>query len=205
MALAGIADGVAAVSIDASAWRGPVLVGVALVGAAPMTCVAYAVWVAARSDQSSVAAGEMTDWLLARRRILRTLLAGLGALVALSTLALGAAVRMETELVKEGALASSEATPFEYVLIFGGAGSLLVAGVYVPASLGLRRQARVLAGRLFDLPGADEPAVLLERFEQRVKFEQLLGVEAGPFADLQAGIVVLAPLLASAATVWLPR
>ena len=58
---------------------------------------------------------------------------------------------------------------------------------------------------LFTLTGVDEPAALLERTEQRARFEQLLGAEAGPFADLQAGIVVLTPLLASAVAVWLPH
>ncbi|KND26039.1 hypothetical protein IQ63_37985 [Streptomyces acidiscabies] len=128
-----------------------------------------------------------------------------GALVALSTLALGAVVRMEAELVKAHALASADATPFEYVLVFGGAGTLLVAIVYAPAAIGLRRQAHCLAERLFTLNGTDDPAALLERAEQRARFEQLLGAEAGPFADLQAGIVILTPLLASAVAVWLPH
>ncbi|NMI55815.1 hypothetical protein FNV62_06140 [Streptomyces sp. RLB3-17] len=187
------------------AWRGSLLVGTALVGATPMVCVAYAVWKATRSDRSDVAAGELTEWLLARRRTMRALVASLGALVALSTLALGAVVRLEAELVKAHALASTDATPFEYVLVFGGAGTLLVAIVYAPAAIGLRHQAHHLTERLFTLTGVDEPAALLERTEQRARFEQLLGAEAGPFADLQAGIVVLTPLLASAVAVWLPH
>jgi hypothetical protein len=199
--------GVAAASVDdrPGAWRGPLLVGTALVGATPMVCVAYAVWKATRADRSDVAAGELTEWLLAGRRTMRALVASLGALVALSTLALGAVVRMEAELVKARALASTDDTPFEYVLVFGGVGTLLVAIVYTPAAIGLRRQAHDLAERLFRLTGTDEPAALLERTEQRARFEQLLGAEAGPFADLQAGIVVLTPLLASAVAVWLPH
>jgi hypothetical protein len=207
VALGAALYGAVAVSVDErpGAWRGPLLVGTALIGATPMVCVAYAIWKATHTDRSDVAAGELTEWLLARQRTMRTLVANLGALVALSTLALGAVVRMEAELVKAHALASTEATPFEYVLVFGGVGTLLVAIAYVPAAIGLRRQARLLAKRLFTLDGADDPAALLERAEQRARFEQLLGAEAGPFADLQAGIVVLTPLLASAFAVWLPR
>ncbi|MEU6201270.1 hypothetical protein [Streptomyces sp. NPDC047061] len=199
--------GVVAAAADdrPGAWRGPLLVGTALAGATPMVCVAYAVWRGTQTDRSDVAAGELMEWLLARRRTMRALVGGLGALVALSTLALGAVVRMEAELVKAHVLTSADATPFEYVLVFGGVGTLLVAIVYTPAAVGLRRQALHLAERLFTLTGTDEPAALLERAEQRARFEHLLGAEAGPFADLQAGIVVLTPLVASAVAVWLPH
>lgn len=207
IALGAFVNGAAGVAADLrpAGWHGAALVGTAMIGAIPTICVAHAVWLAARSDRSDTAAGELTDWLLARRRLLRTLLTGLGALVALSTLALGAAVRVEAEMVTAHRLAQRDATPAEYVLIFGGAGSLLVAAVHAPAALALRQQARSLGARLFSFTGTDEPAVLLERAEQRSRFEHLLGAESGPFTDLQAGIVVLAPLLASAVTVWLPR
>ncbi|MFJ3778275.1 hypothetical protein ACIPX0_41990 [Streptomyces sp. NPDC090075] len=187
------------------AWRGPLLVGTALLGATPMVCVAHSIWKAAGTDRSATAAGELLEWLLARRRTMRAAVTGLGALVALSTLALGAVVRMQAELVKAHTMASADATPFEYVLVFGGVGTLNVAITYAPAAIGLRRQAHLLAERLFPLTGTDEPTQLLERAEQRARFEQLLGAEAGPFADLQAGIVVLTPLLASAVAVWLPH
>ncbi|MGW7067264.1 hypothetical protein ACWGII_18915 [Streptomyces sp. NPDC054855] len=202
-----VLDGLAAITVDdrPGAWRGSILVGAALIGATPTVCVSYSLWRVTRSDRDGMAAGEFTEWLLARRRSLRTLLAGLGALVALSTLALGAAVRTEAQMVKTDAMAAADAMPFEFVLIFGGAGSLLVAIVYVPAAWGLKRHARLLAVRLFTLTGTDEPEALLERAEQRSRFEHLLGAEPGPLADLQAGLVVLAPLLASAVTVWLPH
>ncbi|MER5396974.1 hypothetical protein [Streptomyces sp. NPDC002599] len=205
--LATVLNLVATVALDSrpGAWRGPVLVGAAFLGATPMVCVSYAVWRVSRDDRDSMAAGELTDWLLARRRSLRPLLASLGALVALSTLTMGAAVRMEGQLVKAHDMAPANAAPPEFVLIFGAMSSLIVAIVYVPTALGLRRQARLLAARLFTLTGTDEPPVLLERAEQRAKFEQIMGAETGLFGELQAGIVVLAPLLASAITIWLPH
>ncbi|MFG2970281.1 hypothetical protein ACGFZS_44130 [Streptomyces sp. NPDC048288] len=207
VALVAVLYGVVVASTDArpGAWRGPLLVGTALLGATPMVCVAYSIWKATGTDRSATAAGELLEWLLARRRTMRAAVTGLGALVALSTLALGAVVRMQAELVKAHTMASADATPFEYVLVFGGVGSLNVAIAYAPAATGLRRQAHLLAERLFPLTGIDEPTQLLERAEQRARFEQLLGAEAGPFADLQAGIVVLTPLLASAVAVWLPH
>ncbi|MET7619352.1 hypothetical protein [Streptomyces sp. NPDC005408] len=185
-----------------SAWRAPVLVGTALIGAIPVVWVALAIRHAALTRRSG-SAGERAEWLLTRRRQLRSLLAGLGSLVALSTLALGAAIRVENDLVKTGRLA--EATRPEVVLIFGGVGSLLVAVVYAPAALALRARARELSAELFPLFAVDEGGPLLERAEQRARFDQLTGAEAGAYAELQAGIVVFAPLLASAASVWLPR
>jgi hypothetical protein len=39
--------------------------------------------------------------------------------------------------------------------------------------------------------------------KDRHKLEQLLGVDRGVFADLQTGLAILGPLLASAATAFL--
>ncbi|MEV6979455.1 hypothetical protein [Kitasatospora sp. NPDC093806] len=207
--LGAVLNGVVTVTVpvhDRSAtWQGSVLVGTAVLGAVPTACTVHAIRAAALADHGDTDAGELTRWLLERRQSLRSMLAGLGALVALSTLALGVAVRTEAQQVQTQALAAADATPAEYVLVFGGAGSLLVGVLYTPAALALRRQARLLAARLFPLTGTDEPERLLERAEQRARFEQLLGTTTGPFADLQADIVVLTPLLAAAVAVWLPK
>jgi hypothetical protein len=39
---------------------------------------------------------------------------------------------------------------------------------------------------------------------ERQRLEQLLGVDRGVFAELQSGLVILGPLLASAAAAFLP-
>jgi hypothetical protein len=146
------------------------------------------------SEASALRPGEPTEWLIARRGLLRALPAGGGSLVALSTMALGAGNRMTPGEEEPGV-----------VVLLGGGGSLLVALVHVPVALALRARAHGLSAGLFALAGTDDPAALLERTEQRDRFEQLLGAGAGTFADLQSGVVVLAPLLAVAAAVWLPR
>jgi len=48
-----------------------------------------------------------------------------------------------------------------------------------------------------------EVADLPARIEARRRLEKALGVDRGLFADLQSGVVILAPLLACAAAVFL--
>jgi hypothetical protein len=45
----------------------------------------------------------------------------------------------------------------------------------------------------------------LNQAEDRSKLEQLLGADRSVVADLQTGLVILGPLIASAATAFLPH
>ena len=59
---------------------------------------------------------------------------------------------------------------------------------------------------MFPFNEADEASAILSLAENRNKLQQLLGVGHGAFADLQTGLAILGPLLASAAAVFLsPR
>jgi hypothetical protein len=69
----------------------------------------------------------------------------------------------------------------------------------------LKTWAQRLRDELFPVDEADEAAVILAQVEDRSKLEQLLGADRGVVADLQAGLVILGPLIASAAAAFLPH
>jgi hypothetical protein len=182
-----------------SAVRGWALVSAAAVGAGPAVAVMYGVRHAASNGSAADTRGERVGALVALRRLLQRLLAAVGSLVALSTLALGAATA-------EGCVRSGEGQlPPQTVLIFGGVGSVLVALAYGPASAALNNRGQRLCDELFPLSQADEPAAILSRAEDRNKLEQLLGVDRSIAVDFQTGLVILGPLIASAATAFLPH
>lgn len=185
-------------------WRGPALVIIAVTGAIPAACTILGVLHAARNERSGFATfGERTNRLLELGRLLRRrLLPAVGSLVALSTLALGAAIELQNSLPSNAA--SGEVTPPEIVLIFGGVGSLVVAVLYAPAASALNLQARNLCHQLINLDDAEDADGVLELGEKRRRLEQLLEVDRGVLADLQTGLIVLGPLIASAAGRLLP-
>jgi len=185
-----------------SAVRGWALVSVALLGAVPAVAVMYGIRRAADSGPAGGTRGEQVGALLALRRLLQRLLAAVGSLVALSTLALGAALALQQSLhAHSGAAQLAPQT----VLIFGGAGSALVALAYGPASTALKTRAQRLCDELYPLYEADEAAAILNLAEDRNKLEQLLGVDRSMVADLQTGLAILGPLIASAAAAFLPH
>jgi hypothetical protein len=126
-----------------------------------------------------------------------------GSLVALSTLALSAALALQRSLPAGSGHGDATGLPPETVLIFGAAGSLLVALAYAPAATTFQRRGRALCDELFPLDKADEASVILSLTDDRHKLEQLLGVDRGVVADLQTGLAILGPLLASAGAAFL--
>ena len=124
------------------------------------------------------------------------LLTSLGSLVALTTFALGAsklAQQPDTESV----------LPVAVVVAFGAVGTTMVGLVYAPPNLALRDEARSLVRALAPLAGKDS-AALREELDQREKLERHLGLSISFMGDLQAGIVVLGPLLAASIALLLP-
>jgi hypothetical protein len=164
----------------------------------------YGVRHAASTRPTAGTRGEQVGVLVALRRLLQRLLTAVGSLVALSTLALGASLAAQQSPLAGCAHSAGGQLPPQTVLIFGGIGSALVALAYVPASTALNNRGQRLCDQLFPLAEADEPAAILSRAEDRNKMEQLLGVDRSIAADLQTGLVILGPLIASAATAFLP-
>ena len=168
---------------------GSLLVAFAGLGAGPVVAGFGAVREQARALAGT--AGEQAETVLALRRSLAGLLNALGLLVALATLALGAALQLSNR---------SESTQ---VVVLGAGLSVLVALGYAPAAGALHEGARSLcrtAVPLGDVSFAD----LSARIEDRHRLELALGVDRGLLADLQSGVIILAPLLASGAAAFLP-
>jgi hypothetical protein len=58
---------------------------------------------------------------------------------------------------------------------------------------------------LFSLHYKEDPAAIIDRLGERQKLERVLGLDRGIPADLQGGMIILAPLPAAAAAAFLPH
>jgi hypothetical protein len=87
--------------------------------------------------------------------------------------------------------------------VFGAGLSVILAFTYAPAAGTLRERARALCRTVVPLTDV-RPAELPARVEDRHRLELALGVNGGVFADLQSGVIILGPLLASGAAGFLP-
>ena len=170
---------------------GLILVTVAGVAAVPVVAGLAAIRDQARAVDANADDGRRVEALLAMRRLLAGFLTALGAEVSLATLALGASPADGGRAVAGG------------VVVFGAAESVFMALAYAPAAGAVRSAARDLCHTVVPLSGA-APTDLPARVAQRRELEQALGVDRGLLADLQSGVIVIAPLLASAAAVFLP-
>jgi hypothetical protein len=170
---------------------GLILVTVAALAGGPVAAGLAAIREQAAAGDTNADTGRRIEDLLALRRLLAGFLAALGAQVTLATLALGAS---PTEWGPASA---------GVVVLFGATSSVFMAVAYAPAAGAVHAAARDLCRALVPLAGTaatDLPA----RLAQRRELEQALGIDRGLLADLQSSVVVIAPLLASAATVFLP-
>jgi hypothetical protein len=181
-------------------WRSSLLVTFATLAAVPAASVAYGVRHAARSESLAPTEGGRLAMLIALRRLLDRLLSAVGPLVALATLEFGTLLALERNMHLQFGN-----RPPEYVLIFGGVGSLLVALVYVPPWAALRQRGYRLCDELFPMRDLDNPQAILSLAGDRQKLEQILGLDHSALGDLQTGLVILSPLLASAAAAFLPH
>ncbi|WP_426502793.1 hypothetical protein ACPPVO_34830 [Dactylosporangium sp. McL0621] len=180
-----------------SGWRGDVLVVLALTGGSFAGAAMFGVRTAAAtravpSGEDIVGFEADILQLIALRRLLQRLSSGLGSLVALSTLALGAGVLLSKNL------------PRELVVTFGAGGSALVGLFYAPAAAAIRGRGERLANLIFAITKPDDVAELIDQIERRSKLEQLMGLDRTLLGDLQSAIPILGPLIAAAA-IFLPK
>jgi hypothetical protein len=187
--------------LTSSTWRGVAILTFTILGGVPAVGVMDGVRRTASNESASGAKGEQVAVLVRLRQLLQRLLAAVGSLVALSTFATAALLASQRSL-PAGSGQSTELPP-QSVLVFGGVGSLLVALFYVPAATAIQRRGQRLCDELFPLDEAEEASAILSLAEGRHKLEQLLGVDRGVLADLQTGLAILGPLLASAAAAFL--
>jgi len=186
-----------------STWRSVELVVILALGGVTAVGVMEGIRLVADDDSAPDTGGKQVVVLIRLRQLLQRLLAAVGSLVALSTLSTGADLAMERSQSSGSAAAGSAHLPPQFVLVFGGLGSLLVALFYVPAASALQRRGQRLCDELFPLNEAAEASAILSVAEDRQKLEQLLGADRGVIADLQTGLIILGPLLASAAAAFL--
>jgi hypothetical protein len=171
-----------------------------IVAAIPGAGAMYGVWRVASRDVLPGTRGEQVDLLLALRRLLQRLLAAAGSVVALVAFSAG------TWWLLEHSLGTGYGTkPPQFVLVFGAFGSVIVGVVYGPAWTALQRHGRLLCEAMYPLRNLDQQDAILSRAADRQKLEQILGLDQSIISDLQGGLVILAPLLASAVAAFLPH
>jgi hypothetical protein len=175
-------------------WRAPVLAVSALIGGAPAAAAMSGVRRIAKDVRNSPLPGEQVARLIELRATARRLLAPLGALVALATAGLGAKFQFGIKPV---------AVPAGEILVFGALGTLLVALFYVPTVAEINRRSTRLCDELFDLRTAADHQAILDLADQRTRLANILGLDRDTFQDLQTGLIVLGPLIASASSILL--
>lgn len=184
---------------DHADWRGGLLLTLPLIAGSTAGGAMYGVRHVASNLSQSPTAGAQLAMLIDLRRLLRRLLAAVGSLVALSALQAGAAMTLERSVNP------AFTRPPQYVLIIGGFGSLLVALAYAPGWTALQRAGQHLCDELFPIQSLDEASKILSTAEARQKLEGLLGTDRSVLTDMQSDLIILAPLLASAAATFLPH
>jgi hypothetical protein len=176
--------------------RGVALTVLAIIGGMPAATAMLGIRAAiALSGSVTTGTTRRLQGYLELRSLASQLLTALGSLVALTTFALGASI------VAHGTWQGLQTA--QVILVFGAFGTTLVGLGYQVPRVGLRHEARLLLHELAPLNGPDA-AQLRQELEQREKVERYLGLHTGLLTELQAGIVILSPLLAAATALLIP-
>jgi hypothetical protein len=170
-------------------WRAGLLVLTVGIGVLPAIATIVAGGIAAAHLPDADPGTQYRD-LIQIRRILLGLLVALGGMIALLVVSATTSQRLT------GGASTVEG------LLFGGFMSALLAIIYLPAAARLRDRGARLVDQALPMPGLTGTQ-LAERAEQRAKLEASLGVDKSIFSDLQTNLVVLGPLIASAAAALL--
>ncbi|MFC7307030.1 hypothetical protein ACFQVC_22715 [Streptomyces monticola] len=178
----------------AGAWRALVLIVLAALGLAPgaATIIGVGHVVRVRADVASASPGHQLGTLIAAGRLLQSLLTVMGGIIALLVIAEATGQRM------------TQQSSIETTLVFGAGNSALVAVVYSPTAAKLRQRGRELVDLCHPL-GTLAPDELADALDKRARLETALGVDRTAFSDIQSNLVVVGPLLAGAASVFLSR
>lgn len=173
---------------------------VVLAGAPTIGATMLSIRRAALDGPKKPGPGEKLAFLVALQRLLQRLLAMAGLLVALVTLEFGAFMSLQRSVQQPPAN-----RPPEYILVFGGYGTLLVAAAYLPGWSAIQRRGRELCDALFPMSGVDQTSELIKTASERQQLERILGTDRTLMADLQSGIAILAPLIAGMVATLLPH
>jgi hypothetical protein len=173
--------------------RFAVIYAAAAVAAAPGCIAMYRVGDACRRTH-----GRPRD-LVAWRAILQSQLAGLGALVVLSTLTTGAFRNATLAVVT----ARPEDFPAEYVLVFGAGLTLILALVYVPPSGRLRRRAQEVVDDAFPIPN-ELDGDWQQQLQRRADLALALRTDESSSNWIQNALIIGGPLITTALTLLVP-
>jgi hypothetical protein len=173
-------------------WQGLALAGLAIIGALPAGAAVVAIRVLSL-DGVSGTVGRRLGTLLRLRGLLSRLNTIFGSLVVVLTLFIAA----------QRSLVTGEAVPASLVIYTGAASAVVVALVYLPTAAVLRRRCLLFIDEEFSLDNVDR-AQLIQAAEDRHRLEGLMGLHRTTLAELQNGLVIVSPLLASAGITLLP-
>jgi len=93
-------------------------------------------------------------------------------------------------------LARADEIPFDFVLLYGGFFSLLLALIYVPTFLELQAGGRRVRNLAADLPAPTDES-FDDVYTRRKNLGELLQLEVSTSSSLRAGVAILAPLTTS--------
>ncbi|MFC6016240.1 hypothetical protein ACFP2T_08525 [Plantactinospora solaniradicis] len=174
-------------------WRSLAFVSIVVLGALPAGATLAGLRVVAMRGLTG-APGEQLAALMRLRRILARVLQMMGSLLLMMVLVGAAAVGW----------GSSEKIPQSTALVIGAAGSILIALMHVPAATLLRRRCQVYVDEFSDIAHVAK-ADLVAAAEDRIKMEEILGVNRTSLSELQSGLVIIGPLLATAIAAIIPK
>lgn len=173
-----------------SGWRGAILTYWAFLGGSAVLAAFEAIRLAAGSGPSTSNSPRRVENYLHLRDIHQRALPPLGAVVALATFALGAARQLSPA---DG----TDPLPASVVIIYGLVGTSLVGLAYQIPRPALTKEGRALVRLLAPIEQSDIGPLRAE-IQERQKVEVQLGLKTTLLGDLQAGTLILGPLLAAA-------
>lgn len=177
---------------DAVSWRGLAFAGLAILGGIPAG-VALASIRALAVHGLAGSPGRQLAGLIRLRRVLGRLLALLGSLVLLVVLVNAAGLDW----------GGDERVPKSAVIFAGAAAAIAVAAIYIPTAALLRRRSAAFIDEFYPLEQVESSALVVAA-EDRAKLETLLGLDRTTIGELQAGLLIVSPLLASAGIALIP-
>ncbi|MDG4786974.1 hypothetical protein O7626_13715 [Micromonospora sp. WMMD1102] len=174
-------------------WRAVAFVSLVVLGALPAGATLAGVRSVAMRGLSGTP-GEQLAALMRLRRMLSRVLQMMGSLLLVMVLVCAAAVGW----------GSSEKIPQSTAFVIGAAGSILIALMHVPTATLLRRRCQVYIDEFSDLAHVAK-AELISAAEDRIRLEEILGVNRTTISELQSGLVIVGPLAATAIAAVIPK
>ncbi|GIG93205.1 hypothetical protein [Plantactinospora endophytica] len=174
-------------------WRALAFVSLVVLGALPAGATLAGLRIVSMRGLTGTP-GEQLAALMRLRRMLARVLQMMGSLLLVMVLVSAAAVGW----------GSSEKIPQSTAFVIGAAGSILIALVHVPTATLLRRRCQVYVDEFSDIAHVAK-ADLIAAAEDRIKLEEILGVNRTTIGELQSGLLIVGPLVATTIAAVIPK